>query len=78
MCLTPTQTRSARHLLGLAANTRLPLSAVAGILGHSHALVADAVGIDADIFQFGHCVARSWWSRAEPADEDSPLWPWQS
>ena len=58
--------------LGLAANTTLTtVKLVAGILGHSHALVADAVESMADIFS-SVIVWRGLVVAAEPADEDHP------
>ena len=59
-------------LLGLAANTALTtIKFVAGIVGHSHALVADAVESMADIFS-SVIVWRGLVVAAEPADEDHP------
>jgi len=58
--------------LGLAVNTTLTtIKFVAGILGHSHALVADAVESMADIFS-SVIVWRGLVVAAEPADEDHP------
>jgi len=58
--------------LGLAANAGLTAAKfVAGILGHSHALVADAVESLADIFS-SLVVWRGLVIAAEPADEDHP------
>src|SRR5205823_10635935 len=58
--------------LGLAANSALTTAKlVAGILGHSHALVADAVESMADIFS-SVIVWRGLVVAAEPADEDHP------
>src|SRR5438477_5557472 len=58
--------------LGLAVNTTLTtVKFVAGILGHSHALVADAVESMADIFS-SVIVWRGLVVAAEPADEDHP------
>jgi cation diffusion facilitator family transporter len=57
---------------GLAVNTVLAGSKLtAGILGHSHALVADAVESLADIFS-SIIVWRGLVVAAEPADEDHP------
>ncbi len=59
-------------LLGLAANVVLTTAKfTAGILGHSHALVADAVESLADIFS-SLLVWRGVVVAAEPADEDHP------
>jgi cation diffusion facilitator family transporter len=59
-------------LLGLAINTLLTGGKfVAGILGHSHALVADAVESLADIFS-SVIVWRGLIVAAEPADEEHP------
>src|SRR5215471_9431864 len=59
-------------LLGLAINTLLTSGKfVAGILGHSHALIADAVESLADIFS-SVIVWRALVVAAEPADEDHP------
>src|SRR5207249_2502267 len=59
-------------LIGLASNTLLTAAKfVAGILGHSHALVADAVESLADIFS-SVIVWRGLVVAAEPADEDHP------
>jgi cation diffusion facilitator family transporter len=59
-------------LLGLVVNTFLTAGKlVAGILGHSHALVADAVESLADIFS-SIVVWRGLVVAAEPADEDHP------
>ena len=58
--------------LGLAVNTLLAGSKlVAGVLGHSHALIADAVESLADIFS-SLIVWRGLVVAAEPADEDHP------
>ena len=58
--------------IGLAVNTVLTiLKLVAGIVGHSHALVADAVESLADIFS-SVVVWRGLVVAAEPADEDHP------
>jgi cation diffusion facilitator family transporter len=58
--------------LGLAVNTLLAGSKlVAGIFGHSHALIADAVESLADIFS-SLIVWRGLVVAAEPADEDHP------
>src|SRR5438093_13664266 len=58
--------------LGLAVNTTLTtVKFVAGIVGHSHALVADAVESMADIFS-SVIVWRGLVVAAEPADEDHP------
>ena len=58
--------------LGLAVNAVLTgAKFVAGILGHSHALVADAVESLADIFS-SIVVWRGLVVAAEPADEDHP------
>jgi cation diffusion facilitator family transporter len=57
---------------GLAVNTALAVSKLlAGILGHSHALVADAVESFADIFS-SLVVWRGLVVAATPADEDHP------
>jgi len=66
-------TRSLRAtFLGLAANTVLTAAKfVAGILGHSHALVADAVESLADIFS-ALVVWRGLVVASEPPDEDHP------
>ncbi|HYG23031.1 MAG TPA: cation diffusion facilitator family transporter [Verrucomicrobiae bacterium] len=57
---------------GLAANTALAVSKLlAGIFGHSHALIADAVESFADIFS-SLVVWRGLVIAAEPADEDHP------
>ncbi|HWX19862.1 MAG TPA: cation diffusion facilitator family transporter [Candidatus Binatia bacterium] len=57
---------------GLAVNTVLAGSKLAaGILGHSHALIADAVESLADIFS-SIIVWRGLVVAAEPADEDHP------
>jgi cation diffusion facilitator family transporter len=59
-------------LLGLFVNTFLTACKfVAGILGHSHALVADAVESLADVFS-SVVVWRGVVVAAEPADEDHP------
>ena len=59
-------------LLGLCVNTLLTACKfVAGVLGHSHALVADAVESLADIFS-SVVVWRALVVAAEPADEDHP------
>ncbi|HXU77027.1 MAG TPA: cation diffusion facilitator family transporter [Methylomirabilota bacterium] len=58
--------------LGLAVNTVLTaIKFAAGIFGHSHALVADAVESLADIFS-SLVVWRGIVVAAEPADEDHP------
>src|SRR5437016_9122347 len=58
--------------LGLAANAVLTSAKfAAGILGHSHALVADAVESLADIFS-SIVVWRGLVVAAEPADEEHP------
>lgn len=58
--------------LGLAVNTLLAsIKLVAGILGHSHALVADAVESLADVFS-SIVVWRGLVVAAAPADEDHP------
>jgi cation diffusion facilitator family transporter len=58
--------------LGLAVNGLLATAKlVAGILGHSHALVADAVESLADVFS-SIIVWRGLVVAAEPADEDHP------
>jgi cation diffusion facilitator family transporter len=58
--------------LGLAINAGLTgIKFAAGILGHSHALVADAVESLADIFS-SLVVWRGIVVAAEPADEDHP------
>jgi cation diffusion facilitator family transporter len=58
--------------IGLAVNTILTASKLAaGILGHSHALVADAVESLADIFS-SIIVWRGLIIAAAPADEDHP------
>src|SRR5881628_3151009 len=58
--------------LGLIANTLLATAKlVAGIVGHSHALVADAVESLADLFS-SVIVWRGLVVAAEPADEDHP------
>jgi len=66
-------TRSLRAtFLGLAANAALTAAKfVAGILGHSHALVADAVESLADVFS-SIVVWRGLVVAATPADEDHP------
>src|SRR6516162_7469513 len=57
---------------GLAVNTGLAVSKLAaGIIGHSHALIADAVETLADIFS-SLIVWRGLVVAAEPADEDHP------
>src|SRR5882672_6264118 len=59
-------------LIGLAVNMVLTAAKfVAGILGHSHALVADAVESLSDIFS-SLVVWRGLVVAAEPADEDHP------
>lgn len=59
-------------LLGLAANIVLTTAKfLAGILGHSHALVADAVESLADVFS-SVIVWRGVVLAAEPPDEDHP------
>jgi cation diffusion facilitator family transporter len=58
--------------LGLAVNSLLTTAKLlAGIVGHSHALVADAVESMADIFS-SVIVWRGLVVAAEPADEDHP------
>src|SRR5437588_8104762 len=58
--------------IGLGVNVVLTTAKfVAGILGHSHALIADAVESLADIFS-SLIVWRSLVVAAEPADEDHP------
>jgi cation diffusion facilitator family transporter len=58
--------------VGLAVNTVLTTGKMtAGLLGHSHALVADAVESLADIFS-SLIVWRGLVVAAEPADEDHP------
>jgi cation diffusion facilitator family transporter len=58
--------------MGMAVNTVLTGSKfAAGILGHSHALIADAVESLADIFS-SIIVWRGLVVAAEPADEDHP------
>src|SRR3954454_18669901 len=66
-------TRSLRATwLGMVANTVLAAGKLAaGILGHSHALVADAVESMADVFS-SIVVWRGVVVAAEPADEDHP------
>src|SRR5271169_6931309 len=59
-------------LLGMVVNILLVGSKLAaGIVGHSHALVADAVESLADIFS-SVIVWRGLVVAAEPADEDHP------
>src|SRR5207249_5911782 len=59
-------------LIGLASNTLLTAAKfVGGIVGHSHALVADAVESMADMFS-SVIVWRGLVVAAEPADEDHP------
>src|SRR5437879_7802702 len=59
-------------LIGLVVNAALTTAKFsAGILGHSHALVADAVESLADIFS-SLVVWRGLVIAAEPADEDHP------
>src|SRR6266436_9936843 len=59
-------------LIGLVINALLTTAKfTAGILGHSHALVADAVESLADIFS-SLIVWRALVVAAEPADEDHP------
>src|SRR5712672_4073452 len=59
-------------LIGLVINALLTTAKfAAGILGHSHALVADAVESLADIFS-SIIVWRGLVVAAEPADEDHP------
>ncbi len=59
-------------LIGLAFNTVLAgAKLAAGIIGHSHALVADAVESLADVFS-SLVVWRGLVVAAEPADEDHP------
>src|SRR5256885_7726606 len=58
--------------LGMVANILLAAAKlVAGIVGHSHALVADAVESLADLFS-SVVVWRALVVAAEPADEDHP------
>src|SRR5438874_13221915 len=58
--------------LGIVANILLDAAKlVAGIVGHSHALVADAVESLADLFS-SVIVWRGLVVAAEPADEDHP------
>src|SRR5256884_6355098 len=58
--------------LGMVANILLAAAKlVAGIVGHSHALVADAVESVADLFS-SVIVWRGLIVAAEPADEDHP------
>ena len=58
--------------LGLAANTLLAaVKLIAGVLGHSHALVADAVESMADIFS-SIVVWRALVVASEPEDADHP------
>src|SRR3974390_523073 len=58
--------------LGMATNAVLSgVKLVAGIVGHSHALVADAVESFADVFS-SLIVWRGVVVAAEPADEDHP------
>src|SRR5256885_5853405 len=58
--------------LGMVANILLAAAKlVAGIVGHSHALVADAVESLADVFS-SIVVWRGLVVAAEPADEDHP------
>src|ERR1700752_5511593 len=66
-------TRSLRAtLLGMVINTMLAAGKLAaGILGHSHALMADAVESLADIFS-SIVVWRGIVLAEEPADEDHP------
>ncbi len=71
-----TGTRLKRSLratfIGLTVNTLLAAAKlVAGIVGHSHALVADAVESLADVFS-SLIVWRGLVVAAEPADEDHP------
>jgi cation diffusion facilitator family transporter len=59
-------------LIGLAANVLLVAGKfIAGVIGHSHALVADAVESLADVFS-SLVVWRGLVVAAEPADEDHP------
>src|SRR5215472_14990456 len=59
-------------LLGLIVNAFLAaIKMLAGIVGHSHALVADAVESLADVFS-SIVVWRGMVVAAEPADEDHP------
>lgn len=59
-------------LLGLIVNVFLAaIKMLAGIVGHSHALVADAVESLADVFS-SIVVWRAMVVAAEPADEDHP------
>src|SRR3954454_7497843 len=66
-------TRSLRATwLGMVANTVLAAGKLAaGILGHSHALIADAVESLSDVFS-SIVVWRGLVVAAEPADEDHP------
>src|SRR3979409_1631562 len=66
-------TRSLRATwLGMVTNTVLAAAKLAaGILGHSHALIADAVESLADIFS-SIVVWRGLVVAEEPADEDHP------
>src|SRR5215471_5418494 len=58
--------------LGLLVNVVLALSKfAAGVLGHSHALIADAIESMADVFS-SIIVWRGLVVAAEPADEDHP------
>src|SRR5258708_37841501 len=58
--------------LGMVVNTFLAAGKLAaGVLGHSHALVADAVESLADIFS-SIVVWRGMVVASEPADEDHP------
>jgi cation diffusion facilitator family transporter len=58
--------------IGMAANAFLSaVKLVAGVVGHSHALVADAVESFADVFS-SVIVWRGVVVAAEPADEDHP------
>src|ERR1700729_4174042 len=59
-------------LLGMVANTFLAAGKLAaGVLGHSHALVADAVESLADVFS-SIVVWRALLVAAEPADKEHP------
>jgi cation diffusion facilitator family transporter len=59
-------------LLGLAVNTLLAgIKLVAGILGHSHALIADGIESLSDVFS-SLVVWRAVVVAAAPADEDHP------
>src|SRR5512135_3449744 len=57
---------------GLAVNATLAMAKLlAGIFGHSHALIADAIESLADVFS-SLIVWRALVVAAEPADEDHP------